>query len=118
LMRPRMEGRNRVLPHPRERHHQTYPVGVSVNPTAASSPPARRTAAFFDLDKTLIAKSSTLAFSRPFFDEGLLTRRAVLKSSYAQFLFLLSGADADQMERMRRHITEMCAGWEVEQINA
>ena len=117
-MRPRMEGRNRVLPPPRGRHHQTYPVGVSVNPTAASSPPARRTAAFFDLDKTLIAKSSTLAFSRPFFDEGLLNRRAVLKSSYAQFLFLLSGADADQMERMRRHITEMCAGWEVEQINA
>ena len=25
-----------------------------------------RTAAFFDLDKTIIAKSSTLAFSRPF----------------------------------------------------
>ncbi len=91
---------------------------MSVNPTPANSSERRRIAAFFDLDKTLIAKSSTLAFSRPFFDEGLLNRRAVLKSSYAQFLFLLSGADADQMERMRRHITEMCAGWEVEQIKA
>ncbi|WP_182360144.1 HAD family hydrolase [Tomitella gaofuii] len=80
--------------------------------------PPRRVAAFFDLDKTLIAKSSTLAFSRPFFDEGLLNRRAVLKSSYAQFLFLLSGADADQIDRMRRHITAMCAGWDVEQIRS
>lgn len=56
-----------------------------------------RTAAFFDLDKTVIAKSSTLAFSKPFFDQGLLNRRTVLKSSYAQFLFLMSGADHDQM---------------------
>ncbi|HZC10080.1 MAG TPA: HAD-IB family hydrolase, partial [Mycobacterium sp.] len=59
-----------------------------------------RTAAFFDLDNTIIAKSSTLAFSKPFFDQGLINRRAVLKSSYAQFLFLLSGADHDQMDRM------------------
>nr|WP_233267004.1 HAD-IB family hydrolase [Tomitella fengzijianii] len=91
---------------------------MSANPGPSAAPPQRRVAAFFDLDKTLIAKSSTLAFSRPFFDEGLLNRRAVLKSSYAQFLFLLSGADADQMDRMRRHITDMCAGWDVEQIRS
>ncbi|MFC9788088.1 HAD-IB family hydrolase [Rhodococcus sp. NPDC127528] len=77
-----------------------------------------RVAAFFDLDKTIIAKSSTLAFSRPFFDQGLINRRSVLKSSYAQFLFLLSGADHDQMERMRTHLTNMCAGWDVEQVRA
>lgn len=81
-----------------------------------STPASGRVAAFFDLDKTLIAKSSTLAFSRPFFDEGLLNRRAVLKSSYAQFLFLISGADHDQMDRMRNYITAMCTGWDVEQI--
>ena len=77
-----------------------------------------RTAAFFDLDKTIIAKSSTLAFSKPFFDQGLLTRRAVLKSSYAQFIFLLNGADHDQMERMRIHMTNMCAGWDVAQVRS
>jgi HAD superfamily hydrolase (TIGR01490 family) len=77
-----------------------------------------RTAAFFDLDKTVIAKSSTLAFSKPFFDQGLLNRRAVLKSSYAQFLFLMSGADHDQMDRMRSYVTAMCAGWDVEQVRA
>lgn len=77
-----------------------------------------RTAAFFDLDKTVIAKSSTLAFSKPFFDQGLLNRRAVLKSSYAQFLFLMSGADHDQMDRMRTYLTDMCAGWDAEQVRS
>ena len=77
-----------------------------------------RTAAFFDLDKTVIAKSSTLAFSRPFFDQGLLNRHAVLKSSYAQFLLLMSGADHDQIDRMRSYVTSMCAGWDVEQVKA
>jgi hypothetical protein len=40
-----------------------------------------RAAAFFDLDKTVIAKSSTLAFGRPFFQGGLINRRAVLKTA-------------------------------------
>ncbi|MGY1748299.1 HAD family hydrolase [Modestobacter sp. SYSU DS0511] len=70
-------------------------------------------AAFFDLDKTVIAKSSTLAFGRPFFQGGLINRRAVLKGAYAQFVFSLAGADADQMERMRRQITAMTTGWDV-----
>lgn len=51
-------------------------------------------------------------------DQGLINRRTVLKSSYAQFLMLLSGADHDQMERMRTHLTNMCTGWNVEQIKA
>ena len=75
-----------------------------------------RTAAFFDLDKTIIAKSSVLAFGRPFYQGGLLNRRAVLRSAYAQFVFALAGADADQMERMREYLTAMCTGWEVSQV--
>ncbi|OFJ53813.1 inhibition of morphological differentiation protein [Mycolicibacterium grossiae] len=91
--------------------------------TAAAVPAADaevpvRTAAFFDLDKTVIAKSSTLAFSKPFFDQGLINRRTVLKSAYAQFLFLMSGADHEQMDRMRSYITTMCTGWDVEQITS
>ena len=72
-----------------------------------------RAAAFFDLDKTVIAKSSTLAFGRPFFQGGLINRRAVLKGAYAQFVFSLAGADADQMERMRAQITALTTGWDV-----
>jgi HAD superfamily hydrolase (TIGR01490 family) len=80
------------------------------------SPPV--SAAFFDLDKTIIAGSSALAFSRPFRRKGLLTRRAVLRSGYAQLLIMLSGADAATMEALRRRITALCAGWEVAQIRA
>ncbi len=106
----------------------TYAGSVTVSHPAAwrqtspetgdTSALGARTAAFFDLDKTIIAKSSTLAFSKPFFDQGLLTRRAVLKSSYAQFIFLLSGADHDQMDRMRIHLANMCTGWDVEQVKS
>ncbi|MDT4894061.1 MAG: hypothetical protein QOE97_3096 [Pseudonocardiales bacterium] len=76
----------------------------------------RRSAAFFDLDKTIIAKSSVLAFGRPFYQNGLLNRRAVLRSAYAQFVFALAGADDDQIERMRAYLTAMCTGWDVSQV--
>ncbi|MET1060124.1 MAG: HAD family hydrolase [Nocardioides sp.] len=72
-----------------------------------------RTAAFFDLDKTIIAKSSTLAFSKPFQAGGLISRRAVLRSAYAQFVYLVGGADHDQMEKMRAFMSQLCAGWDV-----
>jgi HAD superfamily hydrolase (TIGR01490 family) len=75
------------------------------------------TAAFFDLDKTIIAKSSVLAFGRPFFQGGLINRRAVLRSAYAQFMFALAGADHDQIERMRAYLTSMCTGWDVAQVS-
>lgn len=77
-----------------------------------------RAAAFFDLDKTVIAKSSTLAFSRPFFRNGLINRRAVLKGAYAQFVFAASGADADQVDRIRAHLTALCTGWDVQQVRS
>ncbi|MEU1985808.1 HAD-IB family hydrolase [Nocardia sp. NPDC019395] len=77
-----------------------------------------RIAAFFDLDKTVIARSSTYVFSKPFFAQGLINRRAVLEGSYAHFMFLLSGADHDQMERMRANLTNMVAGWEVAQVRS
>ena len=77
---------------------------------------APRAAAFFDLDKTVIAKSSALAFSRPFYRGGLINRRAVLRSAYAQFVYLAGGADADQIERMRKYLSSLCAGWDVQQV--
>ena len=78
--------------------------------------PPTRTAAFFDLDKTIIARSSTLAFSRPFYQGGLINRRTVLRSAYAQFVYLVGGADHDQMERMRAYLSSMCTGWDVQQV--
>ena len=75
-----------------------------------------RPAAFFDLDKTIIAKSSTLAFSRSFYAGGLISRGSVLRSAYAQFVYLVGGADHDQMEKMREFLSELSAGWDVQTV--
>ncbi|MFB7446975.1 HAD family hydrolase [Streptomyces sp. NPDC056194] len=75
-----------------------------------------RTAAFFDLDKTVIAKSSTLTFSKSFYRGGLISRRAALRTAYIQFVFLAGGADHDQMERMREYLSALCKGWNVAQV--
>ena len=68
-------------------------------------------AAFFDLDKTIIAKSSVLAFGRPFYREGLLSRRTIVKSLYAQVVFMLVGADEEKMEKLRVAMSAMTRGW-------
>jgi HAD superfamily hydrolase (TIGR01490 family) len=78
--------------------------------------PQHRSAAFFDLDKTIIAKSSSLAFSKPFQAGGLITRGAMLRSAYAQFVFLVGGADHDQMEKIRVFMSQLVEGWEVQTV--
>ena len=75
-----------------------------------------RTAAFFDLDKTVIAKSSTLTFGKSFYRGGLINRRAALRTAYSQFVFLVGGADHEQMERMRQYLSTLCRGWNVRQV--
>jgi HAD superfamily hydrolase (TIGR01490 family) len=75
-----------------------------------------RPAAFFDLDKTIIAKSSTLAFSRSFYEGGLISRGSVLRSAYAQFVYLFGSVDHDQMEQMRRYLSELSTGWHVQTV--
>jgi HAD superfamily hydrolase (TIGR01490 family) len=73
-------------------------------------------AAFFDLDKTVIATSSALAFGRPFFRDGLITRRDVFKAAYAQLIYKIGGADDQQMARIRDYVAKLCKGWRVEQV--
>ncbi|MER6049008.1 HAD-IB family hydrolase [Streptomyces sp. NPDC001793] len=93
-------------------------VGAYARPVENHSVPhsTPRTAAFFDLDKTVIAKSSTLTFGKSFYQGGLINRRAVLRTAYAQFVFLAGGADHDQMERMREYLSSLCRGWDVAQV--
>ena len=73
-------------------------------------------AAFFDLDKTIVAKSSPLALGKSFFSAGLLTRSSLLKSLYAQFVFNLMGADEHKMEKMREEAAKLTSGWEQEKV--
>lgn len=91
-------------------------VGGPAGDAGAASTAGGRSAAFFDLDKTIIARSSTLAFSRAFFEGGLISRRSALRSAYAQLVFGLTGADHDQMEKMRAYLSQLCAGWEVQTV--
>lgn len=76
----------------------------------------RRAAAFFDLDKTVIAKSSTLAFSRPFYRAGLLNKRTLLKAGVAQAVYMMVGADHDQLEKVRGQLMHLTRGWDAGQI--
>jgi HAD superfamily hydrolase (TIGR01490 family) len=73
-------------------------------------------AAFFDLDKTVISKSSSLALSRPMYRAGLVTRSQLLKGAYAQLIYLLVGADDRRMERAKEGMLAITKGWDREQV--
>jgi HAD superfamily hydrolase (TIGR01490 family) len=76
----------------------------------------KRTAAFFDLDKTLISRSSTLAFSRSFYRHGLISRATMIRGTFAQAVFKRAGAGQVRMERIRRQVSRLCRGWPAEAV--
>jgi phosphoserine phosphatase len=43
-------------------------------------------AAFFDLDKTIISRSSSLVLSRPMYRTGMVTRGQLVRGAYAQLV--------------------------------
>jgi HAD superfamily hydrolase (TIGR01490 family) len=69
-------------------------------------------AAFFDLDKTIISKSSSLALTRPMYRAGLVSRSMLLRGAYAQLVYLLLGADESRMDRAKEAMTALSKGWE------
>jgi HAD superfamily hydrolase (TIGR01490 family) len=73
-------------------------------------------AAFFDLDKTLISRSSTLAFGPPFYRHGLISRGDMLRGAVAQLLFRCSGASHSRMEKIRKQVSEACRDWPAERV--
>ncbi len=75
-------------------------------------------AAFFDLDKTVIARSSTLAFGRPLLKEGMISKAVILKALYAQLVYHLVGADEAKMEKARVALLELTKGWERDRVQA
>lgn len=87
-----------------------------LSPDAARLRRVGRSAAFFDLDKTVIATSSALAFGKPFYRDGLISKRDVVKTAYAQFVFKRAGADDQSMARTRDYVAELCKGWRVDQV--
>ncbi|KJF18905.1 MULTISPECIES: HAD-IB family hydrolase [Acidithrix] len=75
-------------------------------------------AAFFDLDKTVIAKASMLAFGRTFYKEGLLSRRTIMRSAYAQVLYKYTGANERQLQKLRETVLSLTKGWEKSLVSA
>src|SRR6516164_8536770 len=74
------------------------------------------TAAFFDLDKTLIARSSTLAFGPSFYRHGLLSRADMMRGALAQLRYRVGGADHRQMEKLKTHVAQACRGWPADRV--
>lgn len=68
-------------------------------------------AAFFDLDKTVIAKASVAAFGKTLYERGLITRRTLLRVAVGHFIFLQMGASHKRLERIRRSALTIIRGW-------
>lgn len=78
--------------------------------TSASA--GQRGAAFFDLDKTVIAKASLAAFSPTLRRAGLLSWWLVLRALWGQVLFRHLGADEERMAQVRESALRVATGWD------
>jgi HAD superfamily hydrolase (TIGR01490 family) len=69
-----------------------------------------RAAAFFDLDKTLMAGSSGVFFARAAYETGMISRSRLLKDIYENIRFRLRGSTDDRADGVRKRVGEMIAG--------
>lgn len=73
-------------------------------------------AAFFDLDKTVIAKASIAAFGRPFYRGGLINRRLIARAVVSQIIYLHLGASEQKLARVRESMLTLTKGWDQQRI--
>lgn len=81
---------------------------------STTKPADRRTraAAYFDLDKTVLATSTTFALGSPMRRSGLISTTALARGLVAQLPYLLMGADEDQTTRLMNQLAQLSAGLE------
>ena len=72
-----------------------------------------RGAAFFDLDRTLMAGSSGLYWARAARGAGLLARRRIARYGWENVKFRLRGSTDQATDRVRREVGEMISGQRV-----
>ncbi len=70
-------------------------------------------AAFFDLDRTLIKRSSVLALAGSFRRRGLISRLDLAKSAFWQALFVARGASAERVRAAAEDGMKILAGFSV-----
>jgi HAD superfamily hydrolase (TIGR01490 family) len=75
-------------------------------------------AAFFDLDKTVIAKASMVAFGRPLLDAGFISRRLMARALWSQLVFHYLGAGEERMRKFRESALRITRGWDQARIGA
>lgn len=73
-------------------------------------------AAFFDLDKTVITKASIAAFSGHFRRDGLIKRRTVLRAIGSQLLYVQLGAGEEKMVKIRESVLALTKGWDRDRV--
>jgi HAD superfamily hydrolase (TIGR01490 family) len=84
---------------------------------AGGSPNGRpRAAAFFDLDKTLMAGSSGIFFARAAYETGMITRARLARDVYENLRFRLRGSTDDRADDVRRRVGRMIAGVRVRDL--
>jgi len=74
------------------------------------------TAAFFDLDRTLLRRSSALALAGSFRDRGLISRRQLAKAALLQLLFVARGANAEAVQRIAEDGLRVLKGFTPEEM--
>src|SRR5918992_6400453 len=72
-----------------------------------------RSAAFFDLDKTLIEGSSALHFARAAYKNGMLSRRRLLRDAWANVRFRIQGSTDSGTDELRGRVLDAIAGQRV-----
>jgi HAD superfamily hydrolase (TIGR01490 family) len=87
------------------------PAGVPVGPGPPPYPGPVE-AAFFDLDKTVIAKASMVAFGGPFRRAGMINRRLLLRAAWSGAVFHYLGADEERLRRFRESALRVTKGWD------
>ena len=89
----------------------TVPPVASAEPAAiVPAPTGQRAAAYFDLDKTILATSSTWALGTPMRRSGLISSRALAYGLVAQIPYLLVGAGTRQSTSLMEQLAHMSAG--------
>jgi HAD superfamily hydrolase (TIGR01490 family) len=77
---------------------------------------SKRAAAFFDLDKTLMAGSSGIFFARAAYETGMISRGRLVRDVYENVRFRLLGSTDDRADDVRRRVGEMIAGVRVRDL--
>ena len=72
-------------------------------------------AAFFDLDKTVIAKTSIIAYAPTLRKNGYLSIPMAIRTAWGHLLFKFFGADEESLDKARK--TALRSNWHESESN-